>query len=563
MKMVLNMRPSALLYLLLCSLSLFELLSAFSPGSHLQKVPRQRQKSLSQTSSDELISLGRQSSLIRHFPDLELDDWQYEAAGAISLSYNVIVCVPTGAGKTVVGEMALWHAFEQSRYGIYTTPLKALSNQKYTDLVVGFGKDQVGLSTGDISINKGADMTVMTTEVYRNMAWRQDEHLEKCQTVVLDEFHYMGVPGRGGVWEESVITSPPHVQLVALSATLTNADALAQWMQSVTQKPTILVVGKKRPVPLRYLYCTKEGLYDLFKDPNAGPGAPNGLLGLREKDTAATNGDRKDFGGGTSNKKTKLPPGLQVNPALKAAAEKRSQRVNRAMERLSVQQGSRNKRDGDDEDWRIYTRRRKLSPRAENKERERLLKKEMRRSVPTLSGLLLRLQHRDLLPAIFFIFSRAGCDNAAHTLYQYMKGPRDSDNLEQDEDDPRRERQNSNYKTGPSRQRRRKKQHLEDGLVQDKDGRSFRSSSNHLGEDVLASVLYNDASPPPPGDNESSPLLASDNWKFYAQAGLLSSVQQVEQVATRLARFNQDNPEIAIEDEILEQYMFGVGSHHA
>merc|ERR1712151_452290 len=125
---------------------------------------------------------------------------------------------------------------------IYTTPLKALSNQKYIELRTIFGKNNVGLSTGDMSINRDAGIIVMTTEVYRNMCWRraasssQEEYyddLDYVSTVIFDEFHYMGQPGRGSVWEESVIMSPAHTKLICLSATLPNADDLSKWMQSV------------------------------------------------------------------------------------------------------------------------------------------------------------------------------------------------------------------------------------------------------------------------------------------------------------------------------------------
>ncbi len=109
--------------------------------------------------------------MAQHFR-FPLDDWQLLAGGALLEGHNVIVCAPTGAGKTVVGEMALWHAYTTGRNGIYTTPLKALSNQKYSELCQSFGRGDTGLSTGDVSINKGARMTVMTTEVYRNIAWR-------------------------------------------------------------------------------------------------------------------------------------------------------------------------------------------------------------------------------------------------------------------------------------------------------------------------------------------------------------------------------------------------------
>jgi hypothetical protein len=192
-----------------------------------------------------------------------LDAWQLNAGETILADRNVIVCAPTGAGKTVVGEMALRIALERDMKAIYTTPLKALSNQKFGEMRRVFGVERVGLATGDVSIRRGADVTVMTTEVYRNMAWRAktatsslwddvivddgglridagrlesassrpsssssrdrgDEYsdLSSNSIVVLDEFHYMGQKGRGSTWEECVIFNPRHTQIVGLSATL-------------------------------------------------------------------------------------------------------------------------------------------------------------------------------------------------------------------------------------------------------------------------------------------------------------------------------------------------------
>lgn len=509
---------------------------------------------------DEHIRLG-QECFERYF-DFVLDDWQLQAGGAIVAGFNTIVTAPTGAGKTVVGEMALLHAYHQlQKSGIYTTPLKALSNQKYTDLVPIFGRAHVGLSTGDVSINKGAAITVATTEVYRNIAWRAGEELSSTAVCVLDEFHYMGYPSRGGVWEESVITSPPHVQLVALSATLTNADALAEWMQFVTQRPTVLVAvpNAQRPVPLRYLFATKEGLYPLFRDPDAGPGAPHGLLGLRGDglvDAASTKSKKKGFGEDESPS-NKLPRGLEVNPALRAAAEKRMQRVNRAMERQKVHQ--RMHRDEDEFGIRrAPPGNRKLSPREEKKERERLLKREMRRAVPSLAAVVQRLEQKDLLPAIFFIFSRAGCEQAARMLYQRMKGPKDPNRLLEDEME---ELFGGRPPVPPKRVTRQRGRRRGD-LIEDSDGRTFRPSSNYIDEatlDALYGVSDHDEDIERPLD--PSPL-SSDNWNFYSKAGLLA-YHQIEQVAARVTQFNEENSEIAFEDDVIEQYLFGVGCHHA
>lgn len=483
--------------------------------------------------------------------------------------------------QTVVGEMALIHAHQLNKKGIYTTPLKALSNQKYTELIGRF--KNVGLSTGDISINKGATVTVMTTEVYRNQAARwgsdsnNDQALEDTAVVVLDEFHYMGLPGRGSVWEESVITSPDFVQMVALSATLSNAQALAKWIEYVTQRPTILVQvpDSQRPVPIRYMFATRDGLYPLFRDPDAGPGAPHGMLGWNSADETVTcdSNDSNRFREGASGfsgetPKNKMPRGLQVNPALKAAAEKRMHKVQRSLERAKLdanfgfRKGRQHFENNDTFLGRLQgTPTRKLSGREERKERERLLKREMRRAVPSLSALVRRLHQKELLPAIFFIFSRAGCDEAARGIFQSLRGPSDPSRRQGDEEeDFVVERSKDAKKATAPRQRGKKRSK---GFVGDTSGRTFRAGSNYLDDDFVAAI-YESELRESIDINEysgSSPL-ASENWDFFAKAGLLS-YKQVEEVANRIAQFNKNNPEIAFDDEIIEQYLYGLGSHHA
>eukprot|EP00977_Amphora_coffeiformis_P001920 scaffold362_cov176-Amphora_coffeaeformis.AAC.46 len=544
-------------------------LSASNDGVHDDSVSGDKDE------TNELIQLGRQE-LERHFR-FPLDDWQLHAGGAICKGYNVIVCAPTGAGKTVIGEMALHHAFLAEQNGIYTTPLKALSNQKYSELCEIFGRTNTGLSTGDISINKGARITIMTTEVYRNIAWRSStpsasimgtEELISNAVVVLDEFHYMGYPGRGGVWEESIITSPAHTQIVGLSATLANGQAIAKWMESVTGKRTCLVdvPSENRPVPLRYLFATKEGLFPLFRDPDAGPGSPRGLLGYRGEGKPVKETNR---GGGRSIKETKdsentpdkLPKGLQVNPALRAAAERRMQKVNRSLERKRVGFTPREGNDRFEGAGRrsrpVIMGPRKMSPREERRERERLLKNEMRRAVPSIAALLRRLDQKDLLPAIFFIFSRAGCEQAARNVYETMKGPRDPTALLDEEFD-----QFGVEDTRPKRNTR-KRGRRRGPFVEDGDGRTFRSRSNYIDEDVLASLMEDDSVSAMNEDefDESSPL-SPVNWEYYAKAGLLT-YHQIKDVASRISNFNDRNPEIEFDDDMIEQFLFGVGSHHA
>lgn len=187
---------------------------------------------------------------------------------AIEENRSVIVCAPTGSGKTAVAEFAVRRALEQQRRCFYTTPLKALSNQKYHDFRQQFGDENVGLLTGDVSMNRGAPIVVMTTEVYRNMLYgtslgEVERNLYGVQSVVLDECHYMNDPERGTVWEESIIYSPAEIQLIALSATVANADDLRAWFEE-THGDTDLIVSQYRPVPLRHYYFQGSRGFPLF-----------------------------------------------------------------------------------------------------------------------------------------------------------------------------------------------------------------------------------------------------------------------------------------------------------
>lgn len=169
-----------------------------------------------------------------------------------------MVCAPTGAGKTVIAEHAIHLAIEQNHRVFYTTPLKALSNQKYGDFSTKYGINNVGLLTGDTSINRDAQIVVMTTEVFRNMLYGTNfgsvtENMKNVKYVVLDEVHYMNDEQRGTVWEESIIYCPPNIQLIALSATVANADRLTDWINTVHSR-TELVNTDFRPVPLRFYY---------------------------------------------------------------------------------------------------------------------------------------------------------------------------------------------------------------------------------------------------------------------------------------------------------------------
>ena len=191
------------------------------------------------------------------FP-FELDEFQKEACDYISEGKSVVVCAPTGAGKTVIAQHAIHCALRDGKRVFYTTPLKALSNQKFSDFSEQYGADKVGLLTGDTSFNRGAQIVVMTTEVFRNMLYGTNfgsvtDNMKEVKYVILDEVHYMNDEQRGTVWEESIIYCPTNVQIIALSATVANADKLTDWINTVHSK-TELVNTDFRPVPLRFYY---------------------------------------------------------------------------------------------------------------------------------------------------------------------------------------------------------------------------------------------------------------------------------------------------------------------
>src|SRR5919106_2499867 len=186
-----------------------------------------------------------------------LDPFQVEACEALDEGSGVLVCAPTGAGKTVVGEFAIHKALSEGRKAFYTTPIKALSNQKYADLVERYGPKRVGLLTGDNAINGDAPVVVMTTEVLRNMIYASSPALRGLKYVVLDEVHYLQDAYRGPVWEEVIVHLAPEVRLVCLSATVSNAEELADWISTV-RGPTEAVIEERRPVELRNLYLAGD-----------------------------------------------------------------------------------------------------------------------------------------------------------------------------------------------------------------------------------------------------------------------------------------------------------------
>jgi ATP-dependent RNA helicase HelY len=224
--------------------------------------------------------------------DFAFDDFQVAACGALSAGDGVLVAAPTGSGKTVVGEYAVHLALAQGRKCFYTTPIKALSNQKYADLVRRYDSQTVGLLTGDNSINSGAPVVVMTTEVLRNMLYTGSTALAGLGYVVLDEVHYLADRSRGAVWEEVIIHLPESVRVVALSATVSNAEEFGEWLDQV-RGGTSVIVDEHRPVPLWQHVLAGNRLYDLFTDTvltagSAGEGHPRvnpELLRVAQRDT--------------------------------------------------------------------------------------------------------------------------------------------------------------------------------------------------------------------------------------------------------------------------------------
>ncbi|MBO0873671.1 MAG: DEAD/DEAH box helicase [Pseudonocardia sp.] len=279
----------------------------------------------------------------------DLDPFQRDACAALEDGHGVLVCAPTGAGKTVVGEFAVHLALAEGTKCFYTTPIKALSNQKYADLVARYGPDQVGLLTGDTSINGQAPVVVMTTEVLRNMLYAGSTTLYGLGYVVLDEVHYLADRFRGAVWEEVILHLPPDVAVVGLSATVSNAEEFGDWLVTV-RGDTAVVVDEHRPVPLWQHMMVGSRMFDLF----AG------------EDTSGR---------------------LRVDPVLVRHTEEQGRR-------FAGWDRPRGGRGGARRAGRIG------GPRGE------------RFRPPSRVSVIDRLDREGLLPAITFVFSRAGCDAA-------------------------------------------------------------------------------------------------------------------------------------------------------
>jgi len=231
----------------------------------------------------------------RELYDFDFDPFQVAACGALTAGDGVLVAAPTGSGKTVVGEYAVHLALAQGRKCFYTTPIKALSNQKYNDLLRRYDADRVGLLTGDNSVNGNAPIVVMTTEVLRNMLYAGSPALRNLGYVVLDEVHYLADRSRGAVWEEVIIHLPESVRVVALSATVSNAEEFGDWLSQV-RGGTEVIVDEHRPVPLWQHMLAGRRLYDLFTDDEHHQVNPE-LIKLAQRDAYRSPTSRPARGG--------------------------------------------------------------------------------------------------------------------------------------------------------------------------------------------------------------------------------------------------------------------------
>jgi ATP-dependent RNA helicase HelY len=314
---------------------------------------------------------GPELAAFRGLYDFEFDDFQITACKALNAGHGVLVAAPTGSGKTVVGEFAAHLALAEGGKCFYTTPIKALSNQKYADLVRRYGPDRVGLLTGDNSINGEAPVVVMTTEVLRNMLYGGSSTLAGLSYVVLDEVHYLADRFRGAVWEEVIIHLADSVRVVALSATVSNAEEFGDWLAQVRGGTTV-IVDEHRPVPLWQHMLAGGRLYDLFTAP-------------AQRDQA---GDGPRVGGSSAGR----PDVARPDVARPGVASRQGAQVNPELLRLARE-----------DDW---TGRRAPSRPARGGRRPTRFRMTRRPEV------IERLDRAGLLPAITFIFSRAGCDAA-------------------------------------------------------------------------------------------------------------------------------------------------------
>jgi ATP-dependent RNA helicase HelY len=246
-------------------------------GARVTKVARAERARAAGTARRGPSGAGGRAATVERFEKsygFTFDPFQRRACAALEAGSSVLVAAPTGAGKTVVGEFAAWLALERGGKTFYTTPIKALSNQKYGDFSAAHGAGNVGLLTGDNVLNGDAPIVVMTTEVLRNMIYEDSVALEGLRYVVLDEVHYLQDPYRGAVWEEVLIHLPVEVQTASLSATVSNAEEFAEWQQTLRGHVEV-IIEEQRPVEIRHWYFASDELLPMFVRTVRGELLPN------------------------------------------------------------------------------------------------------------------------------------------------------------------------------------------------------------------------------------------------------------------------------------------------
>ena len=309
--------------------------------------------------------------------NFELDDFQDTACRAVQAGRGVLVAAPTGAGKTIVGEFAVYLALQRGHKAFYTTPIKALSNQKFQEFSAQYGAENVGLLTGDTSINAEAPVVVMTTEVLRNMLYADSDTLTGLAYVVMDEVHYLADRFRGAVWEEVIIHLPSEVAVISLSATVSNAEEFGAWLGTV-RGDTAVVVSEHRPVPLWQHVMVRRDLVDLFAD--------NVAFDEIAPDTGRSV---------TTSPATKNP---KINAELLKLARSESVSTGRGT--------SHGRRGGGGSRGRGYQ-----DSSSQDRDNRNSSPQGWARAA-TRPQVIRALESKNLLPAITFIFSRAACDAA-------------------------------------------------------------------------------------------------------------------------------------------------------
>lgn len=413
--------------------------------------------------------IAKNINLYRSIYPFPLDSFQEQSLQALLNGKNVLVTTPTGSGKTVVGELAIYYALMAGLRIAYTTPLKALSNQKFHDFQQRFGHDRVGLLTGDFVIHRNATVMIMTTEIFRNMLYdvqstgnmddlfanaaASDETnastlsnpidiveadkihnrenvardakqlLSNLFLVCFDEFHYMNDAERGTVWEESIIACPLNIRIVALSATMGNVKDIQSWMSSIHGK-TALIQSDFRPVPLRYYYAMKSKIVPFFAHPQAGPGSflsqtrntfhNNTITAVKEE---VTDKDKSNANKALASKlpQMALEDPTALNPSITTHQDTIRSKILRV---LQNQRKHNNGKDKKDMKHKVIKKHLTFAEKKliEMNKRNDIIEEKTQVSkelTPTHTEIVRYLAKHGKLPVIFFIFSRKACESLA------------------------------------------------------------------------------------------------------------------------------------------------------